>query len=63
MKFVGGGWDITPETLKVIADGSVYVTLGQGAYLQGYLQSRSSSKASGQATPCRPASSTRARSP
>jgi len=37
MKFVGGGWDITPETLKVIADGSVYVTLGQGAYLQGYL--------------------------
>jgi simple sugar transport system substrate-binding protein len=37
MKYIGFGFDVTPETLQVVSDGSVKLTMGQGAYLQGYV--------------------------
>jgi ABC-type sugar transport system substrate-binding protein len=36
-KFVAGGYDMTPLNLKAIKDGHAYVTLGQSAFVQGYL--------------------------
>jgi ABC-type sugar transport system substrate-binding protein len=36
-KFVAGGYDMTPQNLKAIKDGHAYVTLGQSAFVQGYL--------------------------
>jgi len=39
-KFKGAGFDITDETLKAVADGGAYATLGQGSFLQGYLSTR-----------------------
>jgi ABC-type sugar transport system substrate-binding protein len=36
-KFVAGGYDLTQLNLKAIKDGHAYVTIGQSAYVQGYL--------------------------
>ena len=36
-KFVAGGYDLTALNLKAIKDGHAYVTLGQSAFVQGYL--------------------------
>jgi ABC-type sugar transport system substrate-binding protein len=36
-KFVAGGYDMTELNLKAIKDGHAYVTIGQSAYVQGYL--------------------------
>jgi ABC-type sugar transport system substrate-binding protein len=36
-KFVAGGYDMTEQNLKAIKDGHAYVTLGQSAFVQGYL--------------------------
>jgi ABC-type sugar transport system substrate-binding protein len=36
-KFVAGGYDMTPQNLKAVKDGHAYVTLGQSAFVQGYL--------------------------
>lgn len=36
-KFVAGGYDMTELNLKAIQDGHAYVTIGQSAYVQGYL--------------------------
>jgi ABC-type sugar transport system substrate-binding protein len=36
-KFIAGGYDLTPQNLKAVKDGHAYVTLGQSAYVQGYL--------------------------
>jgi ABC-type sugar transport system substrate-binding protein len=36
-KFIAGGYDLTEQNLKAIKDGHAYVTLGQSAYVQGYL--------------------------
>ncbi|HET7717706.1 MAG TPA: substrate-binding domain-containing protein [Bauldia sp.] len=36
-KFVAGGYDLTEPNLKAIKDGHAYVTLGQSAFVQGYL--------------------------
>ncbi|QGP91270.1 Periplasmic binding protein domain protein [Neomoorella glycerini] len=35
-KVLGGGFDLTPGTLKHIANGAMQVTIGQNPYLQGY---------------------------
>ena len=36
-KFVAGGYDLTADNLAAIKDGHAYVTLGQSAFVQGYL--------------------------
>ncbi|GAB2913071.1 hypothetical protein GCM10027093_59340 [Paraburkholderia jirisanensis] len=36
-RFIAGGYDLTEQNLKAIKDGHAYVTLGQSAYVQGYL--------------------------
>jgi len=36
-KFVAGGYDLTEENLAAIKAGHAYVTLGQSAFVQGYL--------------------------
>jgi ABC-type sugar transport system substrate-binding protein len=36
-KFVGGGYDLTAQNLQAVKDGHAYVTLGQSAFVQGYL--------------------------
>jgi ABC-type sugar transport system substrate-binding protein len=36
-KFVAGGYDMTEQNLKAVKDGHAYVTLGQSAFVQGYL--------------------------
>ena len=36
-KFVAGGYDLTAQNLQAIKDGHAYVTLGQSAFVQGYL--------------------------
>lgn len=36
-KFTAGGYDLTEENLKAIKDGHAYITLGQSAFVQGYL--------------------------
>jgi ABC-type sugar transport system substrate-binding protein len=36
-KFVAGGYDLTVENLAAIKNGHAYVTLGQSAFVQGYL--------------------------
>jgi ABC-type sugar transport system substrate-binding protein len=36
-KFVAGGYDMTEENLAAIKGGHAYVTLGQSAFVQGYL--------------------------
>ncbi len=36
-KFVAGGYDLTEGNLKAIKEGHAYVTLGQSAFVQGYL--------------------------
>jgi ABC-type sugar transport system substrate-binding protein len=36
-KFIAGGYDLTAQNLKAVKDGHAYVTLGQSAYVQGYL--------------------------
>ena len=36
-KFVAGGYDLTEENLAAIKGGHAYVTLGQSAFVQGYL--------------------------
>jgi ABC-type sugar transport system substrate-binding protein len=36
-KFVAGGYDLTAPNLQAIKDGHAYVTLGQSAFVQGYL--------------------------
>nr|WP_238812742.1 sugar ABC transporter substrate-binding protein [Paraburkholderia sp. SG-MS1] len=36
-KFIAAGYDLTEQNLKAIKDGHAYVTLGQSAYVQGYL--------------------------
>jgi ABC-type sugar transport system substrate-binding protein len=36
-KFVAGGYDLTADNLQAIKDGHAYVTLGQSAFVQGYL--------------------------
>jgi ABC-type sugar transport system substrate-binding protein len=36
-KFVAGGYDLTGPNLQAIKDGHAYVTLGQSAFVQGYL--------------------------
>ena len=36
-KFVAGGYDLTAENLAAIKGGHAYVTLGQSAFVQGYL--------------------------
>jgi len=36
-KFVAGGYDLTELNLKAIKEGHAYVTIGQSAYVQGYL--------------------------
>jgi ABC-type sugar transport system substrate-binding protein len=35
--FIAGGYDLTEDNLKAIQDGHAYVTLGQSAFVQGYL--------------------------
>jgi ABC-type sugar transport system substrate-binding protein len=35
-KYIAVGYDVTPETLAVVKNGSVKITVGQGSYLQGY---------------------------
>lgn len=35
-KILGGGFDLTPGTLKHVQSGAMQVTLGQNPYLQGY---------------------------
>lgn len=53
VKFTGGGYDVTPETLNEVKQGHVAVTLGQGTYIQGYLTVRAVADAirSGQPVP------------
>ncbi len=36
-KFVAGGYDLTEPNLKAIQDGHAYVSIGQSAFVQGYL--------------------------
>jgi ABC-type sugar transport system substrate-binding protein len=36
-KFIGGGYDLTPGNLEQLANGHAYVSLGQTAFIQGYL--------------------------
>ncbi|CAM2157435.1 Sugar ABC transporter substrate-binding protein [Pararobbsia alpina] len=36
-KFIAGGYDLTEQNLKAVKEGHAYVTLGQSAYVQGYL--------------------------
>ena len=36
-KFIAGGYDLTEQNLAAIKDGHAYVTLGQSAFVQGYL--------------------------
>ncbi len=36
-KFVAGGYDMTELNLKAIEEGHAYVTIGQSAFVQGYL--------------------------
>ena len=36
-KFVAGGYDMTELNLKAIKEGHAYVTIGQSAFVQGYL--------------------------
>jgi ABC-type sugar transport system substrate-binding protein len=36
-KFIAGGYDLTPQNLNAVKGGHAYVTLGQSAYVQGYL--------------------------
>ena len=36
-KFVAGGYDMTELNLKAIKEGHAFVTIGQSAYVQGYL--------------------------
>jgi ABC-type sugar transport system substrate-binding protein len=36
-KFVGGGYDLTGQNLQAVKDGHAFVTLGQSAFVQGYL--------------------------
>ena len=36
-KFVAGGYDLTEPNLQAIKDGHAYVTIGQSAFVQGYL--------------------------
>jgi len=36
-KFVAGGYDMTELNLKAIEDGHAFVTIGQSAFVQGYL--------------------------
>ena len=36
-KFVAGGYDLTGQNLQAVKDGHAYVTLGQSAFVQGYL--------------------------
>jgi ABC-type sugar transport system substrate-binding protein len=36
-KFVAGGYDLTAENLAAVKAGHAYVTLGQSAFVQGYL--------------------------
>ncbi len=36
-KFVAGGYDLTELNLKAIKEGHAYVSIGQSAYVQGYL--------------------------
>jgi ABC-type sugar transport system substrate-binding protein len=36
-KFVAGGYDLTAPNLQAVKDGRAYVTLGQSAFVQGYL--------------------------
>jgi ABC-type sugar transport system substrate-binding protein len=36
-KFIAGGYDMTEENLAAIKGGHAYVTLGQSAFVQGYL--------------------------
>ncbi len=36
-KFVAGGYDLTGPNLQAVKDGHAYVTLGQSAFVQGYL--------------------------
>ena len=36
-KFVAGGYDLTELNLKAIKEGHAFVTIGQSAYVQGYL--------------------------
>jgi len=36
-KFVAGGYDMTELNLKAIKDGHAFVTIGQSAYVQGYM--------------------------
>src|SRR5262249_29335124 len=36
-KFVAGGYDMTEDNLAAIKGGHAYVTLGQSAFVQGYL--------------------------
>ena len=36
-KFVAGGYDLTEPNLKAIKDGHAFVTIGQSAFVQGYL--------------------------
>jgi ABC-type sugar transport system substrate-binding protein len=36
-KFIGGGYDLTEQNLAAIKGGHAYVTLGQSAFVQGYL--------------------------
>lgn len=35
--FVAGGYDLTESNLQALQDGNAYVTLGQSAFVQGYL--------------------------
>ncbi len=36
-KFLAGGYDLTGQNLQAVKDGHAYVTLGQSAFVQGYL--------------------------
>jgi ABC-type sugar transport system substrate-binding protein len=36
-KFVAGGYDLTELNLKAVKEGHAYVTIGQSAFVQGYL--------------------------
>lgn len=36
-KIIMGGYDLTEDNLKAIKDGNAYVTLGQSAFVQGYV--------------------------
>lgn len=36
-KFIAGGYDLTEDNLKAVKEGHAYVTLGQSAFVQGYL--------------------------